>query len=506
MKNRLKYWSLLVAACVFFTACSDEFLEVEPKGRSLEDNYYKNAEEAYNGLVAAYDPIGWSSGDYITKLFSSNAGSDDFYAGGGNAQDITNAQVFSNYTLDAATGPQGSLWSKGFSGIFRVNTLLLKLPEIDMDDNVKARYTAELKFLRAFYYFDLIRFFYEIPLLTEPIDPDNMYNVEQVPADQVYDQIEADLLAAIPGLPTSVPRSTEAGRATQGAGHALLGKVYLWREKYAEAAQEFAAVNGTPGGTSQYGYELLDNFAELWDTSNKYNTESIMEVSHTSKSNGVWDCIGCTEGNILNIMTAPRDYNVLVPGQAPDYVSGWSFLPVTQDLVDQYDRIEDKRYPATISNIDSLAQAGTLSYTPGYQNTGFFLAKVAGKQSDVSTGGGNYELNFYQNEYEIRLADTYLLEAEALVRSGGNASRAQALLDAVRTRAGLTSVPATVENIMQERRLELAGEGHRWFDLVRTGMAASELADKGFVAGKHDRLPIPLLELTNTKLVQDPAY
>ncbi|WP_422004621.1 hypothetical protein [Roseivirga pacifica] len=126
MKNRLKYWSLLVAACVFFTACSDEFLEVEPKGRSLEDNYYKNAEEAYNGLVAAYDPIGWSSGDYITKLFSTNAGSDDFYAGGGNAQDITNAQVFSNYTLDAATGPQGSLWSKGFSGIFRVNTLFLK--------------------------------------------------------------------------------------------------------------------------------------------------------------------------------------------------------------------------------------------------------------------------------------------------------------------------------------------------------------------------------------------
>src|SRR5690606_31036154 len=105
--------------------------------------------------------------------------------------------------------------------------------------------------------------------------------------------------------------------------------------------------------------------------------------------------------------------------------------------------------------------------------------------------------------YEIRLADTYLMEAEALVRGNGDADRAADLLDAVRARVGLNPVAATMDNIMQERRLELATEGHRWFDLVRTGKAAEVLGPMGFVAGKHEILPIPLEELTNTKLVQN---
>ncbi len=118
------------------------------------------------------------------------------------------------------------------------------------------------------------------------------------------------------------------------------------------------------------------------------------------------------------------------------------------------------------------------------------------------------ELNFPTNEYEIRLADVYLLEAEALISGGGDAARAQALLDAVRARVGLGSLPATFENIMAERRLELAGEGHRWFDLVRTGLAPTVLGPRGYVEGKHDALPIPLgeLEIDGSPLVQDPAY
>lgn len=509
MKNRFIYLTILSASIIMLAACSDEFLDVEPTGRSLEDNYYKNADEAYNGLVAAYDPVGWVGGGLITKTFAMNSGSDDHYAGGGNAQDIYDSQVWSNYTIDPSVGPQGTLWNKGFSGVFRVNTLLSKLPDVDMDAGLKARFEAEAKFLRAFYYFDLIRLFYEIPLLTEPIAPENMYEIEQVSADMVYDQIEADLLAAIPDLPTTVPKSTEAGRATIGSARALLGKVYLWRERYDLAAQQFAEVNGTPGAASQFGYELLTDFADLWDTSNKFNSESIFEVAHSSKSNAGWGCIGCTEGNVLNIMLAPRGYNVLDASRAPNYVSGWSFNPVTQDLVDQFDLGGgqfDGRYSASITNVDSLEQVGVLTYEKGYQNTGYFLAKFAGSQDDVSTGGGAYELNFFQNEYEIRLADTYLMEAEALVRSGANGARAQALVDAVRARAGMASIPATIENIMHERRLELAGEGHRWFDLVRTGQAATVLASRGYVDGKHDRMPIPLLELTNTKLVQDPEY
>lgn len=509
MKKYIKYLSYCAIASVLLSSCSDEFLEVDPKGRSLEDNYYKNADEAYNGLVAAYDPVGWVGGDLITKTFAVNSASDDHYAGGGNANDITAAQVWSNYTLNPSTGPQGTLWSKGFSGIFRSNTLLVKIPDVDMSDALKARFTAEAKFLRAFYYFDLIRLFESIPLLAEPIDPAEMYNIEQASREEVFALIEADLLAAIPDLPATVNKSTEAGRATEGAARALLGKVYLQQEKFVQAAEQLAQVNGTPGATSQFGYALVDDFADLWDTENKFNSESIFEVSHTSLSNGGWGCIGCTEGNVLNIMLAPRGYSVLVPGQAPDYVSGWSFNPITPDLVSAFQLPGgqyDPRYKSTVSNIDSLEQAGIVSYEKGYQNTGYFLAKFAGLQKDVSTGGGNYELNFFQNEYEIRLADSYLMEAEALVRGGGNTTRAQALLDAVRGRVGLLPIPATFDNIMLERRLELAGEGHRWFDLVRTDRAGAALAGRGYVDGKHDKLPIPLLELSNTKLQQDPAY
>ncbi|HXB92036.1 MAG TPA: RagB/SusD family nutrient uptake outer membrane protein, partial [Puia sp.] len=110
------------------------------------------------------------------------------------------------------------------------------------------------------------------------------------------------------------------------------------------------------------------------------------------------------------------------------------------------------------------------------------------------------------DEIDIRLADTYLMEAEALVRGGGDMSKAQFYLDQVRARVGLPSVPVSLNNIYNERRLELATEGHRFFDLVRTGQAATVLASKGFQANKNEILPIPLQELNNTKLVQNPGY
>jgi hypothetical protein len=152
-----------------------------------------------------------------------------------------------------------------------------------------------------------------------------------------------------------------------------------------------------------------------------------------------------------------------------------------------------------------LEDAGLVTYEKGYLDTGFFLEKFLPLKSDVNEGGYS-EGNFDQNMYDIRLADTYLLEAEALVMSGSNLGRAQELLDAVRARVGLPSIAVSMEAIKLERRLELVGEGHRWFDLVRWGDAPEALAFKGFVEGKHEVLPIPLLELENTKLQQNAEY
>ena len=503
MKNLIKIYSLFLAVVFIASACGEDFLEVEPKGTELEGNYYRNAEEALAGLIAVYDNVGGVSGPYVDKFLATNAASDDCYAGGGNSSDITAIQVWNNYTLDPATGPQESLWSKGFSGIFRANVIISKLPDVPMDENLKARYLAEGRFLRAWFYFDLIRFFENVPLFREPISTAEMYNVTQEDPTVVYQFLEEELLAAIEFLPSSVSVETEGGRATQGAARALLGKVYLQQEKFSEAVAQFAEVNGTPGGTSQYGYQLLDDFADLWDFDNKHNSESIFEINHTGASNwGDWGCIACTEGNWLNIMLNPRGYNK-IDASAPDYNSGWSFNVVTPEL--EAAMQGDPRYGETIANLKAMEDAGLVEYEKGYQNTGFFLEKFTSLTSDVNVGGVDAG-NFDQDKYDIRLADTYLLEAEAIVRGSGNTARAQALLDAVRARVGLGSVAVTFDAIKHERRMELAGEGHRWFDLVRWGDAPSALGSFGFEAGKHELLPIPLLELENTALQQNAEY
>jgi len=510
MKKYFKYLTVCALCGVLLSACKNSFLDVTPKGTSLESAYYQNGDQAFAGLVAVYDVVGWQGGGFVTKENAMDAGCDDHYAGGGNATDINDLQVFSNYTLNPAVGPQTELWKAGYSGVFRANVLLGKLPDVPMDVNTKKRYIAETLGLRAYFYFDLVRLFKNIPLIVSTVPADQIDNVVQSPPSAVYAQIESDLTAAIaePNLPNTVNGATDGGRLTKGALHALLGKVYLYEQKWTQAASELALVNGTPGQlNATYGYQLLPNFADLWKVSNKFNSESILEVAHSSQSAGTWNCIACTEGNVLNILTGPRSYVTSSPS-APDYFSGYSFLVITPDL---FNAIHfDPRNKPSVANLDSLKANGIATYAPGYMNTGYFLEKFIGRVSNASTGAGNVELNFPQDIYEIRLADTYLMEAEALIRGNGDLVRAAALMTAVHSRAYNDGhshpLPATFAALKLERRLELVGEGHRWFDLVRWGDAPTVLGPRGFVAGKNEILPVPLNELSNTKIQQSKEW
>lgn len=493
--KRQTIFLILIAAGLFLGSCTKEFLEVQPKGTALEENYYKDAQEAYNGLVAAYDPLGTECGStYSNKLGPLNSASDDCYAGGATSSDVPAWQAWNNYTVDPSVGIQADFWSRNFTGVYRANILLSKLDGVPMDEALKARYIAESKFLRAYFYFDLVRLFKNVPLFTSLVSPADIFNVTQAKPEDVWAQIEKDLNEAIPDLPVSIPVS-ENGRVTKMAATALLGKVILFQNnesRMLEAADLFEQVNTSPN------YELLPDFGQIFRADNEFNKESIFEIVHTSQALHGWGSWPNFEGNVYTQMCGPRAY------VGPTYVAGWGFNPITPELDSLLKN--DPRYPYTVSNIDSLKVAGLATYEKGYQNTGYFVQKFAPLQEFYSTIGGDPVLNYPNNVIEIRLADTYLMEAEALVRGGGNASKAQFYLDKVRARVGLPSVPATLDNIYKERRLELATEGHRWFDLVRTGQAGTALASKGFTVGKNEILPIPLAELANTKLVQNPLY
>ncbi|MDA6071232.1 RagB/SusD family nutrient uptake outer membrane protein [Flavobacterium sp. AC] len=499
-----KHSFIALATVLSLASCdNDEKLEVKGDGVVLEKDFYKTEKDAYSGLIAAYDKLGKYAGAMENApLLLLNSASDDFYAGGGNNADQPGLQVMNNYTVSPTNIPP-AVWSNYFQGVARCNIMVVKLPEIDMDAAKKARFMAEVKALRAYYYFDLVRLFGHVPLKLTPYTREEISVTVQATPAMVYAQIEKDLTEAIADLPITLAPD-ELGRFSKGAATALLGKVYLYDNKKTEAAAELAKVNGTPGSTSSYGYKLLDKFSDLWNHKNEFNTESIFEISYSSEGNTKWDNFerGDDEGNLVSQLSGMRNFKRTPAGIAagiPDYINGWGFMVITSDLGNTLKT--DPRFASTIFDAAAQQAAGNMTYDPSYQETGYHFIKYSPVNSDIGTSEG--ALNFGINTYIIRLADTYLMEAEAL---GGTGARAQALLDAVRNRVGLPSVPVSIPAILAERRLELAGEGHRWYDLVRTGEAASKLAFKGFTANKNELWPIPYSEFNNTKMVQNPGY
>ncbi len=497
MKKSIQYIGLAVLGASLLAACSKSFLELKPRGTELEGNFYRNESELFQGLVSTYDVMGWgTSGGYTMKMPLLSAASDDAYAGGSDASDQPNWVAYDNFTLDPQRGPQLGLWQKNYSGIYRANLLLSKIEEVPgIGEAFKKRVIAETKFLRAYFYFDLVRFFGRVPLILGAIPADQLYSFPQSEPQDIYAQIEQDLSEARSGLPETVPVN-ENGRITKGAATALLGKAIIFQNndgRMAEAAQLLREVN-----TSGL-YQLLPNFGDIFRPDNKFNAESILEIQHSNLAAwGDWGWINGGEGNVAVQFIGAADYS------GPLFSNGWGFCPITESLVEAMK--DDPRFEYTIIDGKKLKEAGA-NYTARYQNTDYFIRKYAPQQAYRSTVGTS-EINWPYNEIEIRLADTYLLEAEALVRGGGDAGRAKLLLDAVRGRVGLASVTPTLENIYNERRLELATEGHRFFDLVRTGKAATVLASQGFKPNKNEVLPIPQVEVdvTNSTLDQNPNY
>ncbi|MPT33000.1 MAG: RagB/SusD family nutrient uptake outer membrane protein, partial [Chryseobacterium sp.] len=393
-------------------SCGDDYInDVQNSGQFDTENYYQNEQQSFSSLVSVYDILRKYSGGFENTVTFFNAGSDDFYSGGGSSTDGAGIQGINNYTINTNTMP-ASYWRDYYQGIARANLLIDRVPGANMSDNLKNRFIAEAKVLRSLYYFELLRMFGNIPLILKPINAtDDYWNIPQAQPSEVYTQIESDIVAAIPDLMLTADAG-DKGRITQGTARAILGKIYLYDKKMPQAAEQFAQVNGTPGGTSQYGYKLVSDYASLWVVDNKFTTESILEIMHTNKGNSDWGFWGQgnDEGNSINIMVGPRSYslNTNFPNNnAPDLVSGWAFNPVTNDLFNFMQN--DPRLDATILNIKQLQSDNKVTYSSAFSDTGYFLNKYMPTKDEVSTLPGAAELNFRQNYIAIRLADTYLM-------------------------------------------------------------------------------------------------
>jgi hypothetical protein len=382
-----------------------------------------------------------------------------------------------------------------FSGINRANYILEFQDNIDFQG--KAQVLAQARFLRAYYYFELVKWFGDVPLVVdERIVFGDQFVIDRTPTSEVYAQIEIDLIYAADNLPYV---QSEKGRITKGAAQALLGKAYLYQEKFTEAAAvlEDLIASGP--------HDLVTDYNTIFEAEGENNIESVFEVQYSELEGAGFGCLQCSEGNIAVGFSGIRNY------EGPDFSSGFSFNVPTQEAYDAF-AIDDPRRDIAILNIDAWAAQTGATFGTGFEHTGFFNRKYIPRKRSADAQA-DLNLTNPNNYRAIRFADVLLMAAEALNRGGISDARAQQYLNRVRRRGfgdmnhDITSTGAALTNaIYNERRIELVGEGHRFFDLVRTGRAAQEI--NGFMAGKHELFPIPDIEiqLAGNRWDQNPGY
>ncbi|WP_205503744.1 RagB/SusD family nutrient uptake outer membrane protein [Rufibacter psychrotolerans] len=476
MKNIAKKTSTLLLAALFLgasTSCND-FLDLDPKDTRTEDNFYRTQADATEALIGVYDVLQWNtlSGFHPTPMVLDIL-SDDSYSGGQPSSEPNLLQMDRHQML-TTNGEIYGLWRRNYIGIARANTLLHRMQNIDAPEDFKKRTIAEAKFLRAHFYLDLVRFFENIPLHLEPLAPSD-YNQPQASPKAVYDQIALDLTEAMPDLPASDLRAS-MGRATRWSAKALLAKTYLFHKGVYNQDLQAGGTAVTAQVALQHlndiitssGHDLLPNYADNFTRANEFSIESVWEISY-SDDNPWWDWgyVQGGEGNMQPQQQGPRIKNTATE----NYLAGWSTATPTQELYNAFEA-NDPRRDATILAETELA-GGKDNLNIGYQHTGYFSQKYT-TSKEYAPSGGQLELNWGNNYRAIRFSDVLLMASELMLMTG--TGDAQAPLTRVRARVGLGPVPATLDNIFRERRVELALEGHRYWDLLRQGTAAASAA------------------------------
>ncbi|KAA2240033.1 RagB/SusD family nutrient uptake outer membrane protein [Chitinophaga agrisoli] len=472
---------LILSAIILTTAlsCSKSFLDREPIDRKVDETFYKTPQDALEALTAAYDELQY--GDYDNIQLVSEIASDDCFGGGGES-DIP-WKRWDRFENDNNTNLNN--WTKYYTGIYRANIVIAKMDGVNWgaDTTLKTRYLAEAHFLRAYYYFDLVRMFGNVPLVTAPLSP-GQYNVPQAKPEEVYQLIANDLKFAADKLPSvayaGIPAG-EYGRVTKWAAEALLGRVFLYYTGYYGQTEIAGAVNKQQVRTyiddviNASGYNLVDTFPRLWQASlsrfaGEDNVETVFAIKFTYKGLGDWNK---HDGNRMQVMIGFRNDAV------PPYYKGWGAGPVNPKLWAAYEPGDTRRAGSIIS-----VAAENLSYPVIYpQKTNFMWKKYMPMQDlKAEDYNGDFQIDNFYDYVAIRFADVLLMGAE--LNLDGDLGKAQLYYNRVRDRAfldqnhrrTLTPDAAGKKLIMDERRVELALEGHRYWDLLRQGIPAAKLA------------------------------
>jgi starch-binding outer membrane protein, SusD/RagB family len=496
--------SIIICLSVLFTASGcKKFLEQDVPGAFAEEDFYKTDLDATQAVTAIYDMMqahynnNWGSLYMVKTLLS-----DETNCGGSDAGDQPGYQTIDKFNLDATNDKIRDAWRMSYFTIYRANKVINKTKP---ETATRQRLIGEAKFLRAFNYFELVSLWGDVPLVLDDIPPAQYTSTGRKAKAQVYAQIEKDLQEAIAVLPLKTAYSAaDKFRVSKGSAQALLGKTYLYQQKWTEAAAQFETVITS----NQFG--LAPTVGAAFSRNYEFGTESLFEISYTTLRSYDWGNFpwgGQPESNIHIQLMGPRaDYYVKAP--ADSLLGGWGFnLPKTK-LWNAFNTAGDvtRRSQVIMSKAELVAAGGSWSNDNAWGYEGYFQRKYG--TFTTQTGGPINELNYGTNWRQIRYADVLLMAAEANYRAG-NEPKAQQYLNQVRTRAGLSSITPTgaalFTAIVNERQLELAFEGFRFIDLVRWNLAAQELGSLGYQS-KHQLLPIPDYDVNTASLSQNPGY
>ena len=455
---------LSIFILISFMSCSKEFTDLSPISERNTGSFYTSANDFEVALAGVYNTL-LSQGVYNEAIWIMNDLRSDitFWDAGGLAAAIVTYADFEETTIDYVGRDS---WIAHYKGIGRANSVIGRIEDVEMDASQKTRIVGEAKFLRSLLYYNLATTFGNVPLvLNEATSADDDKENVQVPIAQIYSQIAADLTEA----ESSLPSTAKGGRATKGAAAALLGKVHLTQGDKTSAASALKRVSG---------YSLVDNYTDLWGVENEFNKESIFEVSYESGY-----------GVLGNLYTSAMNTEL-----GATVTSGPRNFP-TKSLISSYEA-GDTRFEASIAGIGSEV-VGFASDGAGW------CIKYGTTNPSTDNDGPN-------NWVVLRYADVLLMLAEAL----GESTESYGYINQVRARAGLGAISSSTagtfaEKLLQERKVELAFEGHRWPDLKRFGVAASVMSSDPRAIDIRGRLnlAIPQREMDiNPDFVQNPGY